>query len=315
MGKPLSADLRERVVGAVLDGLSCRKASDRFGVSVASAIRWVSALRSTGSFLRRAMGGDQRSKWLEAHASIVLAAVDQTPDITIEELRALLADHDVAASHGAVWNLLARHGLTVKKKTAHASEQERSDVVAAREIWRQMQRELDPKKLVFLDESGVKTNMARRHGRSKKGKRLVASIPHGHWKSLTFIAGLRADRIDAPWVLDRAMNGRAFLTYLREILGPTLAKGDTVIMDNLSTHKIAGVRDAIEATGAKLLYLPPYSPDLNPIEMVFAKLKALLRKAAKRTVDGLWKAIGHILNQFKPIECRNYLEEPGYGST
>ena len=155
--------------------------------------------------------------------------------------------------------------LTVKKKTAHASEQERSDVVAAREVWRQMQQGLNPGQLVFLDESGVKTNMARRCGRSKKGKRLVASIPHGHWKSLTFIAGLRADRIDAPWVLDRAMNGDAFLTCLREILGPTLAKGDTVIMDNLSTHKVTGVREAIEATGAKLLYLPPYSPDLNPI--------------------------------------------------
>jgi transposase len=315
MGRPLSPDLRERVVGAVLGGLSCHKVSARFGVSVSSAIRWVSALRSTGSFLRRPMGGDRRSKSLETHARIILAAVDQMPDITIEELRALLAEHDVSASHGAVWNLLARHGLTVKKKTAHASEQERADVVAAREAWHQMQQGLDPFRLVFLDESGVKTNMARRRGRSGKGKRLVASIPHGHWKSLTFIAGLRADRINAPWVLDRAMNGDAFLIYLQEILGPTLAKGDTVIMDNLSTHKVAGVRDAIEATGAKLLYLPPYSPDLNPIEMMFAKLKALLRKAAKRTIDGLWQAIGDILNQFTPQECRNYLKKAGYDST
>jgi transposase len=261
------------------------------------------------------MGGDQRSKALEAHAGIVLAAVDQTPDITIEELRASLAEHDVTASHGAVWNLLARHGLTVKKKTVHASEQERADVVAARETWRQMQQGLDPTKLVFLDESGVKTNMARRHGRAKKGKKVGASIPHGHWKSLTFIAGLRADRIDAPWVLDRAMNGTAFLTYLREVLGPTLAKGDVVIMDNLSTHKVAGVKEAIEATGAKLLYLPPYSPDLNPIEMMFAKLKALLRKAAKRTVDDLWKAIGNILDQVTSKECKNYFEKAGYAST
>ncbi len=238
MGKPLPADLRERVVGAVLGGLSCHKASGRFGVSVASVIRWVSALCSTGSFLRCPMGGDQRSKLLEAHAGVVLAAVDQTPDITIEELRSLLAEHDVTASHGAVWNLLARHGLTVKKKTAHASEQERSDVVAAREAWRQMQQGLDPKKLVFLDESGVKINMARRRGRAKKGKRLAASIPHGHWKSLTFIAGLRADRIDAPWVLDRAMNGRAFLTYLREVLGPTLAKGcQTNRRRTLASHR------------------------------------------------------------------------------
>jgi transposase len=162
---------------------------------------------------------------------------------------------------------LACHGLTVKKKTVHASEQDRADVVAARKAWRQMQQGLDPGKLVFHDESGVKTNMARRHGRSKKGKRLDASIPHGYWKSLTFIAGLRVDRIDAPWVLDRVMNGEAFLTYLREVLGPTLSKGDVVIMDNLSTHKVAGVKEIIEATGAKLLHLPPYSPDLNPIEI------------------------------------------------
>lgn len=315
MGKPLSPDLRERVVGAILDGLSCRKASARFGVSVSSAIRWVSALRSTGTFLRRPMGGDRRSKTLEAHARVVLEAVDRTPDITIEEVRNLLVGHDVTASHGAVWNLLARHGLTVKTKTVHASEQDRADVVAARETWRRMQQGLDPTKLVFLDESGIKTNMDRRRGRARKGKRVVASVPHGHWKSLTFIAGLRADRIDAPWVLDRAMNGRAFLTYLRDVLGPTLAKGDVVIMDNLSTHKVAGVREAIEAIGAKLLYLPPYSPDLNPIEMMFAKLKALLRKAKRRTVDGLWRAIGNILDQVTSKECANYLKKAGYGST
>lgn len=178
-----------------------------------------------------------------------------------------------------------------------------------------MQRELDPSRLVFLDESGVKTNMARRRGRAKKGERLVASIPHGHWKSLTFVAGLRADRIEAPWVLDGAMNGEAFLTYLRKILGPTLAAGDVVIMDNLPAHKVAGVRQTIDATGANLLHLPSYSPDLNPIEMMFAKLKALLRKAAERTIDGLWQRIGTLLDRFTTTECRNYLAKAGYAST
>ena len=147
-----------------------------------------------------------------------------------------------------------------------------------------MQQGLEPERLVFLDESGVKTNMARLYGRAPRGERLVASIPHGHWKSLTFVAALRADRIDAPFVLDGAMNGKAFLVYVKDVLGPTLAAGDLVIMDNLSAHKVKGIREAIEATGAALLYLPPYSPDLNPIEMMFAKLKALLRKAAERTV-------------------------------
>jgi len=315
MGKPLSEDLRRRVVDAVLNGRSRRWAASHFGVSVSSAIRWVASVLATGSFSRQAMGGDRRSLRLEAQAETILAAVKACPDITIDELRALLAEQNVVASHGAVWNLLARHGLTVKRKTAHASEQERDDVVEARKAWRSMQQGLEAKRLVFLDESGVKTNMARLYGRAPKGERLVASIPHGHWKTLTFVAALRADRIDAPFVLDRAMNGRAFLIYVQDVLGPTLTTGDLVIMDNLSAQKVSGVREAIEATGASLLYLPPYSPDLNPIEMMFAKLKALLRKAAERTVDGLWKRIGKLLDKFSANECLNYLKKAGYEPT
>ncbi|ESQ74005.1 hypothetical protein ABENE_23780, partial [Asticcacaulis benevestitus DSM 16100 = ATCC BAA-896] len=147
-----------------------------------------------------------------------------------------------------------------------------------------------------------------------KGQRLVAPIPHGHWKTMTFIAGLRHDRIDAPWMLDGAMDAPAFKTYLREVLLPTLSKNDVVIMDNLPAHKVAGVRDIIEAIGAKVLYLPPYSPDFNPIEQVFAKLKTLLRKAAERTVDGLFKRIGEILKLFESPECTNYLKNSGYQS-
>ena len=315
MGKPLSDDLRSRVVEAVLSGRSRRWAASRFGVSVSSAIRWVASVLETGSFSRQAMGGDRRSLRLEAHAETILGAVDACPDITLDELRALLDEQGVVTSHGALWNLLARHGLTFKKKSAHASEQERDDVVEARKAWRSMQQRLEAKRLVFLDESGVKTNMARLYGRAPKGERLVASVPHGTWKTLTFVAALRADRIDAPFVLDGAMNGRAFLVYVRDVLGPTLTAGDLVIMDNLSAHKVSGVRETIEATGASLLYLPPYSPDLNPIEMMFAKLKALLRKAAERTVDGLWRRIGKTLDQFSANECQNYLKKAGYEPT
>ena len=154
--------------------------------------------------------------------------------------------------------------------------------------------------------------MARRYGRAPRGERAVAAIPHGHWKTTTFIAALRHDRITAPCVCDGAINGVSFLAWVQKALVPTLSPGDIVIMDNLGSHKVAGVREAIEAVGATPLYLPPYSPDLNPIEQVFAKLKSILRKVGARTVDDLWRAIGNALDEFSPTECRNYLVNAGY---
>lgn len=154
--------------------------------------------------------------------------------------------------------------------------------------------------------------MARRHGRARRGQRLVAAVPHGHWKTTTFLAALRHDRITAPCVFDGAINGARFCAYVEQALAPTLGPGDLVIMDNLGAHKVQGVREAIEARGARLLYLPPYSPDLNPIEQLFAKLKALLRTAASRTRETLWQAIGQALDAFSPSECANYLANAGY---
>lgn len=167
-------------------------------------------------------------------------------------------------------------------------------------------------RLVFIDETWAKTNMARRYGRSNRGQRLVAAVPHGHWNTTTFVAGLRHDGITAPLVIDGTMNGEIFRAYVEQFLAPTLSPGDIVVMDNLGSHKVAGVRQAIAAKGASLLYLPPYSPDLNPIEQVFAKLKALLRKAAARSIEALWIAIGTMLDQFSPTECANYLANSGY---
>lgn len=155
--------------------------------------------------------------------------------------------------------------------------------------------------------------MARRYGRCLKGQRLVMSVPHGHWKTTTFVAGLRHDRIDAPCVIDGPMNGELFRAYVEQFLAPTLAPGDIVVMDNLPAHKVRGVAEAIAARGAELRYLPPYSPDLNPIEQMFAKLKALLRKVAARSVDKLWDTIGLLLDAFSATECRNYLRNSGYG--
>jgi transposase len=165
---------------------------------------------------------------------------------------------------------------------------------------------------VFIDETWTKTNMTRLEGRSERGKRLVGAVPFGKWRTSTFIAGLRQDRMVAPAVFEGAINGAIFLAYVEQNLAPALREGDVVVMDNLGSHKVAGVREAIEAKGATLLYLPAYSPDLNPIEMAFAKLKALLRAKALRTVDALWKALGELVSCFSAAECANYLRHAGY---
>jgi len=154
--------------------------------------------------------------------------------------------------------------------------------------------------------------MARRYGRALRGRRLVAAVPHGHWKTSTFVAGLRCDGLIAPLVIDGAINGETFRAWVEQFLAPTLELGDVVVMDNLASHKVAGVREAIATAGARLVYLPPYSPDLNPIEQAFAKLKALLRKRAARSVEALWNAIGDLLDQFSPTECANYFANVGY---
>jgi transposase len=174
---------------------------------------------------------------------------------------------------------------------------------------------LDPARLVFIDETATSTNMVRVRGRCARGERLVASVPHGHWKTITFLAGLRHDGIVAPFVIDGAMNGPAFLAYVEQCLAPSLGRGDVVIMDNLPTHKVAGVIEAIEAVGASVLYLPSYSPDLNPIEQFFSKLKALLRKAAERTIRDLWRRIRLLLRTVSEDECTNFFRHAGYVST
>ena len=184
-----------------------------------------------------------------------------------------------------------------------------------RREWFDSQIDLDPAKLVFIDETGLNTKMARLRGRSLKGERCRAAVPHGHWKTTTFTGALRLTGMTAPMVLDGAMNGDAFRAYVEQVLAPTLSPGDVVIMDNLPAHKAAGIREAIEATGAKLHYLPPYSPDFNPIENAFSKLKALLRARAERTIDALWDAAGEIVALFTPSECANYFAACGYDPT
>jgi transposase len=174
---------------------------------------------------------------------------------------------------------------------------------------------MDVEKLVFIDGTWTSTSMTRRYGRAPKGKRCIASAPYGHWKTTTFVGALRRRRLTAPMVTDGPINGEMFLAYVREFLCPTLQPGDIVILDNLSSHKVPGVEEAIRATGATLLYLPPYSPDFNPIEKFFSKLKSLLRKAAKRSIDALWKEIGDLLDTVTTDECSNFFASCGYVNT
>jgi transposase len=171
---------------------------------------------------------------------------------------------------------------------------------------------IDPKRLVFIDETWAKTNMTRLYGWAPKGQRLIDKVPHGHWTTATFLAALRNDRIDAPCLFDGPINGERFLAYVEQFLVPTLKQGDVVILDNLGSHKAKAVRQAIRAVGARLLFLPKYSPDLNPIEQLFAKFKTLLRKAGARTYDAVAEAAANILTQYNPEECAAYIRNAGY---
>ncbi len=194
------------------------------------------------------------------------------------------------------------------------AEQDRPDIARKRQRWKAHQGLIDPRRLVFIDETWIKTNMAPLRGWGPKGERLPAKVPHGHWKTLTFIAALRHDRVDAPCVIDGPINGEIFTAYVEQILAPTLSPGDIVILDNLGSHKGKAARAAVRARGAHLLFLPPYSPDLNPIEQLFSKAKHWMRNAQERDQTATWRRVGDIINIVSPTECANYLRNSGYAS-
>ncbi len=201
---------------------------------------------------------------------------------------------------------------SASKKSVVAGERDRPDVARRRVQWTKYQHRVDATRLVFIDETWTRTDMAPLRGWAPRGNRLVAKVPHGRWKTMTFLAALRHDRIDAPWFIEGPIDGESFRLYVKEVLLPTLRPGDIVILDNLGSHKSKAVRQLIRSVGARLFFLPKYSPDLNPIEQVFAKLKHLLRKAAARTVNAVCNAIADALDAFTPEECANYLENSGY---
>ena len=311
-GRAYAQDLRERVFAASDAGLRVGQIAAALFVSISYVSKALS---------RRSGAGETTAKPQRCHVPRKLTGqftaiqeyVQARPDATIEEIKAwLLQTHKVSASKTLVWETLDHLNLTRKKKTLHAAEQNRPDVARARAEWRDNQPSLNPGKLVFIDETWTKTNMVRLYGRSPRGTRLIDTSPHGHWKTSTFIAALREDGLVAPAVFDGAINGDLFTAYVEHVLAPTLTPGDIFVMDNLSSHKKPDLRRAIEGVGASLRFLPAYSPDLNPIEQVFAKLKAQLRAMALRTVDALWKALGSITGNVSPEECRNFIRHAGY---
>ena len=241
---------------------------------------------------------------LEAHADFLLGLIAEPPDLTLDEVVSAMRKRRIRGSRTAVWRFFERHRITFKK-SLRAAEQERADVARARRRWMREQGMFDPARLVFIDETAANTKMVRPSGRCARGERLVGRVPHGHWKTITFVGALRRNGMTAPLVVDGPMTGPTFLAYVEQGLAPTLKRKDIVVMDNLPTHKVAGVREAIEARGARLRYLPQYSPDLNPIEMAFSKLKAFLRKAAERTVRRLCRRIGSFARSLSALEAVN----------
>ncbi len=263
-GRSYSQDLRGRVLGAVDGGMAVRQAATTFGVSVAYIYKALIRCRLTGESGINPNLGHRPRKLTPDHELALATYIQSRPGVTLAQAQAwLLAEHGVELGTGATWNAVRRLGLSFKK-ALRAAEQDRPDVAARRKLWRAAQPFIDPDSLVFLDETGVNTKMARLYGWSPVGERCRDSVPFGDWKTMTFIAGLRLTGMTAPWVLDGPMDGDAFRVYVRDVLAPTLKRGDVVVLDNLPAHKVAGIREAIAARRGQIFYLAPYSPDMIP---------------------------------------------------
>jgi transposase len=242
-----------------------------------------------------------------------LGLIADQPDLTLKETLVELLKRRIRTSRSALSRFFGRHGVTFKK-SLQAAERERADVARARRRWIREQGMLDPARLVFFDETAVSTNMARIRGRVPRGVRVIGHVPLGEWKTITFVACLRHNKMTAPMVVDGPMTGEMFLAYVEQCLVPTLRRNDIVVMDNFRAHKVPGICEAIEKARASVRYLPKYSPDLNPIELPYSKFKAYLRKAAERSVRGLRRTMRLFMPQLSAQECVNYFRHAGYGS-
>ena len=308
----LHSDVRKRATKAFENGFSPRQVASQFDIGISTTVVWARRLRETGKCDARRQGRKKGSV-LDQHGEYLLGLMEAKADTTLEEIRERLqADRGATASVSTIWRFFKKHRITFKKKTGHAKEQERPDVLARRLEWGLEMQRFDAGRLVFLDETGLNTKMARLRGWSPRGERCKGPVPFGSWNTTTFIGAMRLDGEIVPGMVEGPVNGGILTAYITEFLAPTLRPGDIVIMDNLSTHKTKGVRDAIEGAGAELRFLPPYSPDLNPIENIFSKFKALLRKAAARTIEELDEAVKDALNAITSSDRANCFAAAGY---
>lgn len=313
MARRYSDDLRVRVVAAMEAGGNCRRVGAAFGIAPSTAGNWHRRYRQTQSYCALPMGGDHRSKLL-AHEVHVAALLSATSDLRLVDVQADLAKRKVLVSWSTVRRTVKRLGLRIKK-TIFATEQDRPDIALARQLWQASQAGLDFASLVFVDETGTNTAMTRSHGWGHKGRKLFAKAPHGHWMTSTFVAGLAHDGILAPQLLPCPMTGMIFQQWLEECLIPEMKPGSIVVIDNLPAHKVPSIRKCLETANMQLLYLPPYSPDFNPIEQVFSKIKGLLKQMNPRSFDAICEALKIILEKFKPGECANFIRHSGYVQT
>ena len=312
--KPYANEFRAQVLAACDANAGTHAVALLFKVSKSWVRRVLQQRRESGQVAAKTTRN--RTPIWRAWAEWLVAKIATKPDIYLREIQAdLKAERGHNVSLQTICNACRELDQSRKKKTLIAAEQDRPDVVERRVQWQASQKDIDPIKVVFIDETWAKTNMTRRFGRSLLGTRLNEKTPCGRWQTTTFIGALRAEGFVAPLVVDGAINGALFRAWVEQHLAPTLKPGDIVVMDNLSSHKVTGVREAIETAGAELRYLPPYSPDLNPIELAFSKFKKLLRDGAERTVDKLAQLCGSVLENFTESECRNYFKHCGYRYT
>jgi len=306
--RPLSNDLRERIVAAVdrREG-SRRELARRFVVDVSCITRLLQLRRQTGSIDPRPHGGGKPPTLDDDGLERLRRLVQERPDATLQELRDGLG---IGGGIMIIWRALKKLGITRKKKTKHADERDRPEVQAKRKAFRRKVEAIEPKRLVFVDETGVTTAMTPSYGRAPRGQRVDSSAP-ASWESVTVIAAVGLDGVRAPLAVPGASNATTFLTYVEEVLVPALRPGDVVVFDNLASHFTPGVAEAIERAGATVLPLPPYSPDFNPIEELFSKLKEFLRQAAARTRDSLYEALGEALRLVSADDILGWFRQAG----
>ncbi len=311
--KTYSADLRERVVRACDDGqLRHEQIARLFDVSTAWIRRLLQRRRETGSFAAKPHAGGPRPKLTAWQRGQLVEQVAAQPDATLAELRERVG----AFVHlSTIHRALDRFGLTLKKKVLHAAEQDRPDVRQKRATFRGRAAGIDPSRFVFLDEMGANTAMTRLYGRAPRGERAVGRVPQAHWKTTTLLSAIRSDGVVTAWTFAGATDEAAFVTFVREVLVPALRLGDLVVLDNLKAHRASAVARILRQAGAGVWYLPPYSPDFNPIEKIWAKVKARLRKAEARTPETLLDAIAEALAAVTPEECQHCFVACGYHAT